>query len=344
MNKSNNNWNSKNATVYDETFTKKSLDAKTKQGIIWTVLFNGCQFIVHFIGSIILARILFPEDFGLMAIVSIVLQFANRLANFGFVMVLVQRKEIKNEHLNTVFLANLFLMSILTISLYFAAPKIAEFFESVRLANIVQVISFSFILQALSDVQRSILRRQMKFKELQVSNTISALIKVLSPVCFAIAGFGVWSLVFGHLIGSLTSLITLTYFSRWLPKFEFHIWAFKDVFSFGLWVYIANYVNFGINKVDFFIVGKIFDASQLGFYERAFNLMSLPRKKIARQIGSVMFSVFSRIQDEEERTVQIFSRLLLYLSTILYPLMVWMFFAAPSLITVLYGRATIYAK
>ncbi|MCP4353994.1 MAG: lipopolysaccharide biosynthesis protein [Desulfobacterales bacterium] len=316
---------------------KDDIASQAKQGILWTVLFDAVQFLIRFGGSIILARILFPEDFGLMAIVSIVLQLARRLTNFGFNMVLIQLKEVKNEHFETVFVTNLFLMGLLVTILFFGAPFIADFFDNHKLELIVKVIGFNFILQAFSSVSIAILRRNMKFKEMELANVISESIAVLSPVGFAIAGFGVWSLVFGSVLGNITKLVIVTYYSRWIPKFKFHFQAFKDVFTFGAWVYIGSYIKYGINKVDFFIVGKMLNAAQLGFYERAFNLMSFPRKQIARKVNSVLFSAYSRMQDDNERLVRGLLQVITYISIVTYPLMAWMFFAAPSLITVLFG-------
>ena len=316
---------------------KNNLRRKTKQGIIWTIFFNNVQFLFRFAGSIILARLLFPEDFGLMAIVSVVIQLAHRLTNFGFTMVLVQRKEVKREHFDTVFFTNLFLILFIMIIIFFSSPWITEYFDNKNLEPLVKVIAFNLLLLSISSVPRAVLRREMKFRELELSNTISEFVTVLSPICFAFAGYGVWSLVIGTLLGSVAAVVALTFYSRFIPKIKFHFWALKDVFSFGLWVYIGSYVKFAINKIDFVIVGKILNVTQLGFYERAFNLMSLPRKKIGRRINSVLFSAYSKIQDEDERLVKAMLQIVSYISLIVCPLMVWIFFVSPSLINVLYG-------
>ncbi|MCP4111789.1 MAG: lipopolysaccharide biosynthesis protein [Desulfobacteraceae bacterium] len=320
--------------------TEKSGDniaARTKEGILWTVFFDAIQFIIRFCGSIIVARILFPEDFGLMAIISIILQLARRLTNFGFNMVLIQHKEISNKHFETAFVTNLFLMGILVTILFFGAPFIADFFDNNKIELITRVIGFNFILEAFSSVQFAMLRRDMKFKKLESANAISESVAILSPVGFAIAGLGVWSLVFGSILGAITKLAVVTYHTRWIPKFKFYSRAFKDLFAFGAWIYIGSYIKYGINKIDFFIVGKMLNAAQLGFYERAFNLMSFPRIQIAQKLNTVLFSAYSRIQDDNERLVRGLLQIITYVSVITYPLMTWMFFAAPSLITVLFG-------
>ena len=322
-----------------------NIGSKAKKGIFWTIFYDGFQFVFRFFGSIVLARVLFPEDFGLMAIVSIVIQLSRRLTNFGFTMVIVQRKEIQREHLDTVFITNFVLMGILIACLYFFSPAIAEFFNNQKIEPIVKAVGIYFFIAAFTSVPITVLKRQMKFQELAKSNTMGQLVSTAAPVGFALAGFGVWSLVFGLLLGILTELTALLIYSKWFPRFTFHMWALRDVFSFGLWFYIGGFINYGINKVDFFIVGKFINVVQLGFYERAFNLMSLPRNQLALKVNSVMFSTYSRIQDDDTRTVQVIQKMLLYISIITYPLMTWMFFVAPSLILLLFGDkwvATIY--
>jgi len=311
---------------------------QTREGIMWTALFDGLQFVIRFVGSIILARILFPEDFGLMGLALIVIQLARRLANFGFNMVLVQLKTVKKEHYETVFMINLVLLGGLTAALWFAGGYIAEFFNNERIAPIISVLAVDFLLRAFISVPNAILRRTMLFKKLEQARAVGAFFAILTPVVLALTGFGVWSLVFGYLCGSLAEMVMTMCYARWLPKFKFHFWAFKEVFAFGLWVYIDGYISYGIKKVDFFCVGKFLGAAQLGFYERAFNLMSLPRQRIAVKINNVLFSAYSRIQDQPERIVKAMLRVVTYFSIITLPLMTWMYFVAPSLITVLYGQ------
>jgi PST family polysaccharide transporter len=314
-----------------------NLSEKTKKGIIWTALFDGVQFIIRFAGSIVLARILFPEDFGLMGIASIVIQFARRLSNFGFAMVLVQRKKIQKEHYDTVFVTNLCLMGVLTIILFFAAPSISDFFENKMVKDVLMVLCIDFILNACISVPTAMLRRNMEFKKLELARTIAKAVEIFSPIIMALSGLGVWSLVFGYLLSHFALLLSLLYFTKWLPKFKFNLWALKEVFAFGVWVYIDGYISYGIKKVDFFTVGKFLGASELGLYERAFNLMSLARHQIGLKVNTVLFSSYSRIQDEQERMIRMLLKVVTYFSIIIYPLMTWMIFAAPSMITLLYG-------
>jgi PST family polysaccharide transporter len=320
----------------------KDIGSKTKQGVLWTVFFDSFEFVLSFGSSVILARLLFPEDFGLMGIASIAIQFARRLATFGFSTVLVQMKEVKEEHYDTVYLMNLLLMLLVAAVLFFGAPYYANFFNNQQLKLIIQVIAFDFILKAFASVPTSILKRYMNFRSIGLSHTIGKVSTLVSTITLAFAGMGVWSLVIGTMFGSFCQRTAVIHFARrytpWKPRFRFRKWAMKDVFSFGIWVYISSFVHFGVNKIDFFVIGKFLGAVQLGFYERAFSLMSLPRKEIVRKVNAVLFSGFSRIQEDDERVVRGLLRVITYLSMIAYPLMIWLFFVSPSLINVIYGE------
>jgi O-antigen/teichoic acid export membrane protein len=316
---------------------EENVGAKAKKGIAWTAIYNLFEYIFRIVSGIILARILFPEDFGLMGIAMIAVQFARRITSFGFNMVLVQRKENREEHYDTVFLTNIVLMGLLTSVFIMFSSYLAEFFNNDKLKLIVIVIGFDFVLRELNSVPTAILIREMKFKESGMAGAIEEFVAMFSPVILAIAGFGVWSLVLGSLLGSIAHIISVYYYTRWYPKFRFRIWALKEVFSFGLWVFVNNYMSYFIKKIDYFFIAKILDATQLGYYERAFKLMTFPRNKIFKKINGVMFSAYSRVQESDKKLIKGILRVTTYASIVTYPLMIWMFFAAPSFITVLYG-------
>jgi len=315
----------------------KNIRKQVKSGIFWTTFFSAIKYIFRFGSSIVLARLLFPEDFGLMGLAMITVQFARRLASFGFTMAIVQRKEVHDDHFHTTFWFNLFLLSMVTVTVYFAAPYMAIFFSNQSLEPVLQVIAFNFILQSFVGVPRSVIVRKMDFKKIGLIDTSKDFVQILASMGFALANYGVWSLVFGVLAGSLVEGILCMFYARWLPKFKFKLWALKDVFSFGLWVNIVTYINYFIKNVDYFFIGKFLDAAQLGYYERAFNLMNLPRKRIQRTINGVLFRTYAKLQDDSERILKYFLKVTTYISLISYPLMIILFFTAPSLITNLYG-------
>ncbi len=315
----------------------KSLAQKTKEGVAWNTLFGIGRWVFRFASSVILARLLFPEDFGVMGAVTIVINFTKRMSSFGFNLVLVQKKEINDDHKNAVFYFNLLLESLLALIVIALASYLADFYHYRAVEKILYVMSIIFILDALGSVPKALLQRKMKFKQfgiVQMMNTVTGLIV---PIVLALLGFGVWSLVWGRILGSILGVGIVFYYARWFPRLSFKFRALKEMFAFGFWVYANNLINYTQNNIDYFLIGRFLGVGALGFYERAFNLMNLPRRQIAHIINSVLFSAYSKIQDQNEKIIRTLKRVQTSIAFIGYPLMIWLYFAAPSFITVLYG-------
>ncbi len=315
----------------------KNLAQKTKEGVAWNALFGVGRWILRFGASVILARLLFPSDFGVMGAVTVILNFTKRMSSFGFNLVLVQKKEINDDHKDAVFYFNLLLESLLALIIIALAAYLADFFHNQAVEKILYVMSIIFILDALGSVPKALLQRKMKFKQfgiVQLTNTVTGMI---IPIGLAFLGFGVWSLVWGKILGSIFGVIIVFYYARWFPRLSFKFRALKEMFSFGFWVYANNLINYTQNNIDYFLIARLLGINALGYYERAFNLMNLPRLQIARIINSVLFSAYSKIQEQNEKIIRTLKRVQTSIAFVGYPIMIWLFFAAPSFITVLYG-------
>lgn len=322
-----------------------SLGQQARRGVLWYVLKTLGHQGSRFITSIVLARILFPEDFGIMGMALIVTRFAQRLGNFGFSQVLVQLKEVKEEHVRTTFTLNLFFSALITLSILAGAPFLAQLITRIddaallpKVIAVLRVISFTFIIHSFYTVPNSLLKRDMRFKEESMIAMLAGVVHFMIPIPLALLGFGVWSIVWGTLLGEITYVLGFYVYTKWVPRFGIHRAVFKDVFAFGAWMNAYSYVNYFINNIDYFMISKFLGAAQLGFYERAFNLMNAPRKRLADMINAVLFSTYSRIQDQDERLLHAFNRVMRSVALMSFPIMTWLYFAAPSLIVVLYGQ------
>lgn len=299
----------------------------------------------RFIASIVLARLLVPEDFGIMGIVWIVIHFAERLGNFGFAQVLVQKNIIDEQHVKTTFTLNFLLSALLTGVIFLFAPVIAQGVIGAKDAqllpkviNVLRVISFIFVLNSLWAVPNSLLRREMKFKQESVISAVAGMIQFMSPIVFALFGFGVWSMVFGQLLGAFVHVVFFYLYTKVKPKFGLFKNVFKDIFSFGVWMNLYSYVNYAVKNVDYFMVSKFLGLAQLGYYERAFNLMNAPRKRLGDMVNAILFSTYSRIQDDEQRLMSALKKVMSFTAIAVFPVMTWLFFVSPSLIRLLYGE------
>ena len=315
----------------------KNLADKVKKGVIWTSFFFGLRFTIRFGAHVVIARLLLPEDFGLMGVAVILVQFSRRVSDLGFNQALIQLKKVKPEHYDTVFVINTGFALIVTIILLLISRSLAIFFSDMRLAPIFMVISFDFILRSLGNVPRTILIRKMRFKELGFADAMSNSVQLISPILLALMEFGVWSLVWGNILGSVTFVIILYFLSKWYPKLRFRTWALKEVFSFGLWTTVNKNLTFFVNNCDKLIIAKVLNVEQLGYYERALNLLSIPRIQITNNLNRILFPAYSKIQDDDKRTVNGLLKVIKYLTFVFYPVMIGVYFVAPSFVTVLYG-------
>ncbi|RMF57188.1 MAG: lipopolysaccharide biosynthesis protein [Calditrichaeota bacterium] len=315
-----------------------SLKEKTRAGIIWTsatIMFSKS---IHIIAGIILARILFPEDFGLYAMAVLVKKFGKRLTQLGFGAAIIQQKEITKDHINTVFTITIIINSLVIGILYFASPFIGVLLENENVVPVIRVISLSFLFLAFTNVAEAILKRDMKFKDVSLAVGGDSFVSLLTPIPLALAGLGVWSMVFADLLGAIVRMIIALWKSRWLPKLMMRVSIFKELFSYGFKVSIVTYLDYFVSNVDYMLIGTFLGMAPLGYYERAFNTMNLTRKQLQRAMNEALFSAYSKIKDEPQHVVKNLKNILSYVSFVGYPVLIWLFFAAPSLITQLYGE------
>jgi len=276
--------------------------------------------------------------------VLIVTRFATRLGSFGFTQVLVQKKLIDETHIRTTFTVNLIIASLTTSILYVFAPSIASFIISEGdmqrlplVTNVLRVLSLNFILIALYTVPNSLLKRKLKFKQESIIGIFAGVTKFLSPIAFALWGFGVWSLVFGAILGELMYVIAFYLSTKWVPRFGMNRVALRHIFSFGMWMNLYSYIQYFYKNIDYFLISKFLGLGLLGNYERAYNLMNTPRKRVGDMINGILFATYSKIQDEDERMNNAMRKVMGTVALIIFPAMTWLYFAAPSLIPLVYG-------
>ncbi|RMF54949.1 MAG: lipopolysaccharide biosynthesis protein, partial [Calditrichaeota bacterium] len=310
---------------------------KTKIGIIWTsatIIFSKS---IHIVAGIILARILFPSDFGLYAVALLVKKFARRLTQLGFAAAIIQRKEITLTHINTVFTVTIFINSLIIGLVYISSPLIGQLLENTEVVPLVRAISLTFFFLSFTNIAESLLKKHMKFKEVSFAVGIGSLVRLLSPIPMALLGFGVWSMVIGELIGTVVRTIGALWKAKWVPKFYFRFSIFKELYAYGVKVSVVSYMDYFVNNIDYMLISKFLGVTQLGYYERAFNIMNLTRTQLHRAMNDALFSAYSKIKDDYQNVVRNLKDVLRFVSFIGYPILIWLYFAAPALITQLYG-------
>ena len=321
----------------------KSLKTKTIKGIIWTGISNFGQQGIQFVVTIILARLLTPKDFGIVGIASIFIGLAALINQLGIGSAIVQRKDLEETHLSSAFWANIVMGIILCLLTIFSAPFIASFFKNPHVTKVLQVLSLIFILGSLRIVPNSLLIRDLFFNKLAYINISALLISGFVSITLAISGYGVWSLVWGRLSNVIMGFMLIWLFVSWRPSFYFNFKKFKELFSFGINVLGTNFVTYLQKNSDYFIVGKCLGASSLGIYTMAYNMVTLPQRKLSTIITSVAFPAFSKIQDNPGGIRKGFFIMISSISFVTFPMLAGLCAVAPDFVKLVLGDKWISA-
>ncbi|HRP58353.1 lipopolysaccharide biosynthesis protein [Agriterribacter sp.] len=287
-----------------------SLARKALTGLSWTFAQQfGTQFI-SFGASVILARVLLPEEFGLIGILAIFMSVGNVLINAGLTTSLIRTENPDQHDYSTVFFINLIGSVVVYWTIFFAAPLIARFFRQPALIDIARVYTLAFIINAFSGVQLARLTKQLDFKTQLTVQLPSLIISSLLGVYLAYSGYGVWSLVWMYLCQASLSSLQLWFRTGWRPDFLFDKERFSRHFNFGYKLMLSGLIDAVYNNAYNIIIGRIYPAAQLGYYTRAMSIRQLPVQNLATALNKVTFPVFSSIQQDNERLKAAYKRIM----------------------------------
>lgn len=251
-----------------------------------------------FVVTIFLARLLEPSDFGLIAMIMVIVGIAQIFTDVGLGSALIQSKKVTKRDYSSVFFFNLAIASCLSFLFYLASDYIADFYQNENLSIITKTISFLFFINALSSVQVIRLRRGLKFSLLSKASFISSVLSGVLGVSCAYYHYGVWSLVIQILTQALLFNVLIWSLSRWHPSFSFSFNALQRLWGFGFRMFISNLISAIFSRLDFIIIGKAFSAETLGYFQRAKQFNGLITQYTSGSLMAVMFPVLSKVQHD----------------------------------------------
>ena len=288
----------------------ESLKNKTLKGVAWSGIDNVTQYVVSFVVSIILARLLSPDDYGLIGIIAIFTAVCYTLIHAGFGAALIRKKDATDEDYNTVFLVNLIISLILYIVVFLCSPLIAVFFYRNELVALTRVSALGMIIGALALVQQTILEKRIDFKTQTKISFIASIVSGVIGIVMALFGFGVWALVFQILISSIARTILLWLYNKWIPNFRFSYRSFQELFGFGWKLMVSGLLDTVCKQLYQVVVGRFYNPATLGQYTRANGFSELFSNNLTNVIQRVTFPVLSNIQDEKERMVVAYRKII----------------------------------
>ena len=302
------------------------------KSFLWK-LFEKCSVQgVSFIVSIILARLLLPEEYGIISLVLVFINLANVIIEGGLSTALIQKKDADDKDFSTVFFSSVIMSTLLYILLYALSPLIADFYNQETLTPVIRVISISLLFGAVNSVQRAYVSKYMLFNRLFKCSFISVLTSGCIGILMAYKGFGVWALVCQHLLSSVLTFITMWFFIRWRPLLIFSKERFIQLFDFGWKILTSNILISLFVNIRSLLIGRFFAPSSLAFFDKGKLFPSLIMDNVGTSIQTVLLPILSMEQDNRNRVKAMLRRSIKTSSLFIFPLMIGLAICAEPLV------------
>lgn len=299
-----------------------SLKQKTFKGVIWSAVERFSTQGVQFLFGILLARLLTPNDYGMIAMLTIFMAVSQTFIDSGFGNALIRKPDRTESDKATVFFFNIFMAAACYGIIFLAAPFVASFYNMPQLSDILRVLGINLIIQAFGSIQRLNLTIDLNFKVLAKVSLSGAVVGGTSGLICAYNGLGVWSLVVQQITTTSTRVILFWILVHWRPKCFFSKASFKNMFGFGSKLLASGLLNTLYDNVYDLIIGKVFAAATLGNYTRAAHFANFPSSNITGIFQRVTFPVLSKIQDDHEKLRSAYLKFLNMATLVVFPLMI----------------------
>lgn len=319
------------------TSSDKDLGRKAAAGLTWKFSSIAANTVVNFGIGVVLARLLPPEDFGLIGLAWIVVGFAELFVSLGLGPALIQKKELNERHIRVGFTLSLVMSLVMAAAVYLIAPWGAVLLRDSRVTPILQVLCGMFVVRGMGVTSRALLSRRLAFRPLFIISLAGAVGYGVLATVLAFTGFGVWSLVYGSLLQAAIGTGLSFGYARHSVRPLASRGEFQDLAAFGAGISLASVFNYVARKGDYFIAGRLLGPAPLGLYTRAFNLMSLPTSAFVQGLGSVLFPVMSKMQDQPARFRGAYINSMSVMAFGVIPLMAFVVILAPEIIIGIYG-------
>lgn len=285
-----------------------------KWGMIEKFSVMGARFII----GLIMARLLSPDDYGQVAVITVFILIGDTLVDSGFGNALIRKKDHNPVDFSTVFYTNLLISLGCYAILFFAAPYVAEFFKMPIVASLLRVQSISLVINALFAVQISKLTIELNFRAMALINFMASLLSGIVGIALAYSGFGVWALVIQTIISSIVTLVGATLVTRWLPGLVFSKRAFKELFSYGSKLLASSLIHRIYSQLTTIIIGRFYTPQDLGTFDRGTGLATMPTDTVGMVMQKVTFPILAKLQDDDARLLEVYRKYLKILSLVIF--------------------------
>ena len=306
--------------------------------MVWTAIQKFSKMGIGFITGIILARLLTPHDYGCIGMLTIFVTVAETFIDSGFGSALIQKKRPTQIDYCTIFYWNLGLALVMYIILYLLSPAISKFYDIPLLNNVLRVEGLILFFYALNIIQRNQLKKQLKFKVLATVRIVTLIINLVVTITMAYLGFGVWALVTQNLLNAGIPTVILWGYAKWKPTWVFSWKSFKELFSFGFYMFLTHVINKICTQIQGLLIGKFYNPSTLGYYSKAMATERLASGTFTGVMTSVTFPLYAEVQDDLPQMQNMIKRLTSTTSFLTFPLLGILLLVAKPLFIFLYSE------
>lgn len=316
----------------------ESVGKRAVRGTFWSFLSYASGRLVTFVTTLILARLLAPEEFGVIAYCTLVIAYLDLLNNFGVGHALIARRDRLEEAQNAAFVVSVGSSLFLYAGVWFAAPSIAAFFNEPQVTPLLRVLSVGLLLVGVGTVPMAMLQRDLRFKAYLLPGIVRNVIKAVVAVGMAWQGFGVWSLVVSELVNKVLEVIIPWLIMRWRPSRAFDARVMREMLGYGVHIMGVSLVGSFMVNVDYLLVGRLLGAAALGYYTMAFRIPELVIRSVGQIVSTVAFPVLAHTQSDPEKTHEVYFAYLRYMALVTFPAGVGLALLAPALVQVFFAE------
>lgn len=306
-------------------------------GVFYTALAKYSSVLVSLVVSGILARLLPPHDFGVMAIAMVVIAFFSIFSDMGIAPAIVQNKELDNQDYHQIFSFTFWLGLSLAVLFFIFSPLIASFYKSTELINICRLLAINLFFASINIVPNGLLFKEKRFKFLGMRTLVVQLLSGAIGVTAAFMGAGVYALIINPIFSAIALFIINYYQNPLRFHFKFKLASIQKIYNYSVYQFLFNIINYFSRNIDKLLIGKYMGMTPLGYYDKSYRLMMLPLDNITNVVSPVMHPVFSDLQNDLRALAQSYLKVLRVFAFLGFPLSVYLFFNAKELILIIFG-------
>lgn len=311
---------------------------ENKKAVVWSGIDKVAGYVVNFGIQVILARLLMPDDYTVVAMLAIFFAISQAFIDSGFATTLIQRQNCTQDDYSSVFYFNIFISIFFYSLLFILAPVIQDFYHFQNLAVVTRVYALSLVISSLAMVNRVILTKELKFKKIAIISLTASVISAIPAIIMAYKNYGYWALVFQNIISAIVSVVLLFYFSKWRPSLKFSIKSLKTLAPFGLRILIVYIFHAIYNNIYSLLIGKRYVPQDLGYYDRGKTLASTGAVGFSDFFTRALYPIQSKQQNNLDFIEKSYNKAFSIAAIIIIPVSVFLCVFSYQSVFTLYGE------